>query len=82
MIVKKVFYVPLSVTKPPNCNQFDDFYKDLTILVKNINDPKPPCSVIVGNLKVKCSNWSPFDKNNAGGKTSTDSFDNFRLQSA
>ena len=52
-----------------NCDQFSDFCKDFSILLNNINDHIPSCSVIVDDFNAKCSKWYPLDKNNAAGET-------------
>ena len=52
-----------------NCDQFSDFYKDFSILLSNINDHRPSCSVIVGHFNAKCSKWYRLDKKDAVSET-------------
>ena len=63
-----MFFTCLYRSPSQNCDQFSNFCKDFSVLLKNINDHRPSCSVIVGNFNVKCSKWYPLDKNNAAGE--------------
>ena len=64
-----MFFTCLYRSPSQNCDQCSDFCKDCSILLNNINDQRPSCSVIVGDFNAKCSKWYPLDKINAAGET-------------
>ena len=51
-----------------NCDQFSGVYKHFSVPLKNINEHRPSCSVIVRDFNAKCLKWYPVDKNNATGE--------------
>ena len=51
----KYFFTCLYRPPSQNCDQFSDFCKDFSILLNNINDHRPSCSVIVVDFNAKCS---------------------------
>ena len=44
------------------------FGKYTSVLLNNINDHRPSCSVIFNDFDAKCSEWCPLGKNNAAGE--------------
>ena len=64
-----MFFTYLYRSLSRNCDQFSDFCKDFSMLLNNINDHRPSCSVIVGDFNAKFSKWYLLDKNNVAGET-------------
>ena len=64
-----MFFTCLYWSPSQNFDQISDFCIDFSILLlNNINDHRPSCSVIVCDFNSKCSKWYPLDKNNASGE--------------
>ena len=43
------------------------FYSNIDSLLPNINNQHPACSIVIGDLNVKCSKWCTTDKDNTAG---------------
>ena len=63
-----MFFTCLYRSPSQNFDQFSDFCIDFSILLNNINDHRPSCSVIVGDFDAKFSKWYLLDKNSAAGE--------------
>ena len=49
---EKWFFTCLYRSPSQNCDQFSDFCKDFSVLLYNVNDHRPSCSVIVCDFNV------------------------------
>ena len=45
-------------------DEFENFYLELNLLLTNINNNLPACSIVIGDFNAECSKWSSSDKNN------------------
>ena len=48
-------------------DEFENFCSELNLLLTNINNNQPVCSVLLGDFNAKCSKWCSSDKNNIAG---------------
>ena len=48
-------------------DEFENFCSELNLLLTNINNNQPACSVLLGDFNAKCSKWCSSDKNNIAG---------------
>ena len=47
--------------------EFENYYSELNLLLTNINNNLPACSIVIGDFNAECSKWSSSDKNNTAG---------------
>ena len=66
---ENVFFVT-SIYRSPSQNQdeFKDFYTNFDILLNNINDELPLCSIVIGDFNARCSRWGKNDITNLQGQ--------------
>ena len=48
-------------------DEFENFCSELNLLLTNINNTQPVCSILLGDFNAKCSKWCSSDKNNIAG---------------
>ena len=48
-------------------NEFENFCSELNLLLTNINNNQPACSILIGDFNAKCSKWCSSGKNNIAG---------------
>ena len=65
---KKCFFTCLYRSPSQISNEFEDFCTDLNIFLSNINDHKPACSVITGDINARSPLWWALDKENDVGR--------------
>ena len=44
-------------------DEFENFCSELNLLLININNNQPDCSILIGDFNEKCSKWCSSDKN-------------------
>ena len=48
-------------------DEFENFCSELNLLLTNINNNQPACSILIGGFNLKCSKCCSSDKNNIAG---------------
>ena len=48
-------------------DEFENSCSELNLLLTNINNNQPACSILIGDFNAKCSKWCSSDKNNIAG---------------
>ena len=48
-------------------DKLENFRSELNLLLTNINNNQPACSILIGDFNTKCSKWCSSDKNNIVG---------------
>ena len=48
-------------------DELENFCSELNLLLTNINNNQPTCSILIGDFNAKCSKWCSSDKNNIAG---------------
>ena len=61
---EKYFFPCLYRSPNQNHEELENFISNLDLLISNINDNHPICSILTGGFNTKCSNCSSSDKNN------------------
>ena len=62
---KKYFFNCPYGSPSQNPDKLVQFCTHFNLLLSNINNLYPTCSVLTGDFNVKCSQWCVSDKNNA-----------------
>ena len=57
--------MPLKI--PKTISQLENFISNLDLLLSNIYDNHPVCSILTGDFNVKFSQWCNGDKSNRAG---------------
>ena len=68
-IVDNENYFFTCLYRSPNQNheELENFNSNLDLLLSNINDNHPTCSIIIGDFNAKSSKWCNSDKSNRAG---------------
>ena len=64
---EKYFFTCLYRSLNQNHEGLENFSSNLDLLLSNINDNHPTCSILMGDFNAKCSKWYNSDKNNRVG---------------
>ena len=48
-------------------DELENFCSELNLLLTNINNNQPTCSILIGDFNAKCSKWCSSDENNIAG---------------
>ena len=48
-------------------DELERFWVNFDLLLSNINDLHPTCSIVLGDFNAKCSKWCASDRNNSAG---------------
>ena len=48
-------------------DELGNFCSELNLLLTNINNNQPACSILIGDFNAKCSKWCSSDKNIIAG---------------
>ena len=48
-------------------DELESFCSELNLLLTNINNNQPACSILISDFNAKCSKWCSSDKNNIAG---------------
>ena len=62
-----LFYVSLYRSPSQNHDELERFCTNFDLLLSNINNLLPTCSIDLGDFNTKCSKWCASDKNNTAG---------------
>ena len=61
----KCFFTCLYRSPSQSHDELERLSANFDLLLSNINDLHPTCSIVLGDLNVKCSKWCAFDRNNS-----------------
>ena len=64
---KKCFFTCLCRSPSQSHDELERFCTNFDLLLSNINNLHPTCSVVLGDFNAKCSKWCAPDKNNTSG---------------
>ena len=64
---EKCFFTCLYRSPSQSHDELERFCANFDLLLSNINDLHPTCSIVLGDCNAKCSKWCASDGNNAAG---------------
>ena len=64
---EKCFFTSLYRSPNQNHEELENFSSNLDLLISNINDNHPTCSILMGDFHAKSSIWCNSDKSNRAG---------------
>ena len=62
-----MFFTCLYRSPSQSHDELEHFCADFDLLLSNINDLHPTCSIVLSDFNGKCSKWCPSDKSNRAG---------------
>ena len=65
--MKNVFFTCPYRSPTQNDEELENFSSNLDLLLSNINDNHPTCSILICNFNAKSSKWCNNDKSNRAG---------------
>ena len=64
---EKCFFTCLYRSPSQSHDELERFCANFDLLLSNINDLHPTCSIVLGDFNAKCSKWCASDRNNSAG---------------
>ena len=64
---KKCFFTCLYRSSSQNHDEIEHFCTNFDLLLSNVNNFYPTCSIVLCDFNAKCSKWFTSDKNNTSG---------------
>ena len=64
---EKCFFTGLYRSPSQNHDDLERFCTNFDLLLSNINNLHPTCSIVLGDFNAKCSKWCSSDRNNTAG---------------
>ena len=65
--MKNVFFTCPYRSPTQNDEELENFSSNLDLLLSNINDNHPTCSILIGDFNAKSLKWCNSDKSNRSG---------------
>ena len=64
---EKCFFTCLCRSPSQRHDELERFCANFDLLLSNISDLHPTCSIVLGDFNAKCSKWCASDKSNRAG---------------